>query len=207
MKNNITRFFIFDLITVLLVSISLIYSGCSCKPCQQDEESQIPLSVLQKADQFIISKTGNEFFKKYITVDFSQSMHIEPNYLMAYKFYMPEKPFVDESIRFTTDSLGNVLKQFEVVGIPECNMNSDECDFIVDEKIAKQIAIQNDLTEGIKDWKVDFIWNSTYNKYVWVIISTIKENKNEDYYRAEGEKIIIDANNASVLSKDKWKIN
>jgi hypothetical protein len=64
------------------------------------------LGVLKKADQFIISKTGDDFFKKYITVDFSQSKHIEPNYLMVYKFYMPEKPFVDELIRFTVDSTG-----------------------------------------------------------------------------------------------------
>jgi hypothetical protein len=45
-----------------------------------------------------------------------------------------------------------------------------------------------------------------YKKYVWEIISTVKENKNENT-RAEGEKIIIDPNNASVLSKDTWKIN
>lgn len=207
MKNNFVRFFLFDLIIVLLFSSSLIFDGCSCKPCQQNDESQIPLNVLKKADQFIISKTGNDFFKKYITVDFSQSKNINPNYLMAYKFYMPEKPFVDETIRFTTDSLGNVLKQFEVVGIPECNSNPADCDFVVDEIIAKQIATQNGLSKGINDWKMDFVWNSKYNKYVWEIISTNKESKNKEYYRAEGEKIIIDANNASVLSKDNWKIN
>ncbi|MCK7525364.1 MAG: hypothetical protein MZV64_51015 [Ignavibacteriales bacterium] len=78
---------------------------------------------MKKADQFIISKTGNDFFKKYITADFLQSKHIAPNYLMVYKFYMPEKPFVDELIRFTVDSSGKVLTQYEVVGIPDCNSN------------------------------------------------------------------------------------
>jgi len=120
---------------------------------------------------------------------------------------MPEKSFIDEPIRFTTDSLGNVLKEFEVVGIPDCNSSPADCDFIVDEKTAKQIATQNNLSKGIIDWKTDFVWNTKHNKYVWEIISTSKENKNEEYYRAEGEKIIIDATNAEVLSKDNWKIN
>ncbi len=120
---------------------------------------------------------------------------------------MPEKPFVDELIRFTVDSTGKVLTQYEVVGIPDCSANEMDCDFVVDEKIAKQIAVQNGLAKGITDWKIDFIWNNSYNKYVWEIISTTKENKTDQYNRAEGEKIIIDSNNASVLNKDTWKIN
>lgn len=192
--------------TLIFISI-LFFQSCTCKPCSGQEEAQIPLHVLNKADQFIISKTGIDFFKKYITVDFSQSRYINPNYLFIYKFYMPEKTYVDETIRFTTDSLGNVLTQYEIVGIPECNLNPNDCDFVVDESIARQIANQNNLSKGIINWKTDFLWNSNYNKYVWEIISTNKENKNGDYYRAEGEKIIIDASNASVLIKDTWKIN
>ena len=207
MKNLFLKVFSVDLIIILLFSAFIFYSGCSCKPCQQKEESQIPLGVLKKADQFIISKTGDDFFKKNITVDFSQSRHIAPNYLMVYKFYMSEKPFVDELIRFTVDSAGKVLTQYEVVGIPNCNSNQNDCDFVVDEKTAKQIATQNNLAKGITDWKIDFVWNNNHNKYVWEIISTIKETKNEENSRAEGEKIIIDSNNASVLSKDTWKIN
>jgi len=207
MKNKIFRFFLFDIIIVSGIFITIFLNSCTCKPCLEKEESQIPLGVLKKADQFIISKTGDDFFKKNITVDFSQSRHIAPNYLMVYKFYMPEKPFVDELIRFTVDSAGKVLTQYEVVGIPNCNSNQNDCDFVVDEKTAKQIATQNNLAKGITDWKIDFVWNNNHNKYVWEIISTIKETKNEEYSRAEGEKIIIDSNNASVLSKDTWKIN
>lgn len=207
MKNKIFSFFLFDLIIAAGIFIAVSLNSCSCRPCQEKEESQIPINVLQKADQFIISETGSDFFKKYVTVDFSQSKYINPNFLMVYKFYMPEKPFVDEIIRFNTDSVGNVLKQFEIIGIPQCNSNPGDCDFAVDEKTAIQIANQNLLPKGVNDWKSDFVWSSKYNKYVWEIISITKENKNEEYYRAEGEKIIIDANNASILSKDTWKIN
>ena len=120
---------------------------------------------------------------------------------------MPEKPFVDELIRFTVDSTGKVLNQYEVVGIPDCNANQFDCDFVVDENTARQIAAENGLPKGIKDWKVDFVWVAKYNKYVWNLFSTLKENKNVDNYRAEGEQIVIDPNNASVIYQNSWKIN
>jgi len=207
MKKIFLKIFPFDLIIFLLLSFILFYNGCSCKPCGDDEEAQIPLNVLKKADQFIISKAGDDFFKKYITADFLQSKHITPNYLMVYKFYMPEKPFVDELIRFTVDSSGNVLTQYEVVGIPDCNTNPMNCDFVVDEVIAKQIANENGLPKGINDWKVDFVWEAKYNKYVWKIISTNKETVLQDHDRAEGELIIIDPSNASVLENEAWRVN
>ncbi|HRN27140.1 MAG: hypothetical protein IT276_09080 [Ignavibacteriaceae bacterium] len=207
MKKIIFKTFFFDVFAFLLFAFFLFYAGCSCKPCQEQDESQIPLSILKKSDQFIVSKTGDEFFKKYITIDFNQSKHIESNYLMVYKFYMPEKLFVDELIRFTADSTGKVLNQYEVVGIPDCNANQYDCDFVVDENTARQIATEYGLPKGIKDWKVDFVWEAKYNKYVWNLFSTLKENKSADNYRAEGEQIVIDPNNASVIYQNSWKIN
>ena len=125
MRKSFLKISFINLSVFLLFSTILIYSGCSCGSCSKKEESQIPLEVLKKADRFIIAKTGEDFFNKYITADFSQSKHIAPNYLMVYKLYMPEKPFVDGLIRFTTDSLGNVLTKYEVVGIPDCNSRSN----------------------------------------------------------------------------------
>jgi hypothetical protein len=207
MKRLFVKIFSVDLAISLLFFAFVFYSGCSCKPCTEQEESKIPLSILKKADQFIISKTGEDFFKNYITVDFSQSKHITPNYLMVYRFFMPEKPFVDELIRFNIDSTGNVLTQYEVVGIPDCNADPMNCDFVVDEKIAKQIAVENGLPKGIKDWKVDFIWEAKYNKYIWKILSTSKETNLQDHNRAEGELIIIDPSNAMVIEKESWRVN
>lgn len=199
------QFFIFFMSFVLVVSIVLI--SCRCPGENESPKSKIPTTVLRKADQFIKARTGDAFFEKYITIDYLQTIKIEPGYLMVYRFYMPEKPFVDELIRFTADTSGDVLTQFEVVGIPECNSNPGDCDFIVDEVIAYQIANQNNLAKGINNWKGDFVWSTKHNKYVWEIISTTKESKDGENYRAEGEKIIIDASNASVLAKDDWKIN
>ena len=91
------------------------------------------------------------------------------------------------------------MKLLEFLIVIQIQMN---CDFVVDEKIAKQIATENGLAKGIIDWKIDFLWDAKYNKYVWQLLSTIKESKGESGYRGEGEKIIIDPNNASVIVKD-----
>ena len=207
MIKKIINKFTFDLAVIFMVLLCFSYTGCTCSPCSENENTEIPLNVLKKSDKFIISRTGDEFFKKYITVDFSQSKHIVPNYLMVYRFYMPEKSFVDEIIRFNVDSTGKVLAQYEVIGIPNCNANPMDCDFVVDEKIARQIATENGFPKGINDWKVDFIWDAKYNKYIWQMLSTTKERQGEFGYRAEGEQIIIDPTNASVINRDSWKIN
>ena len=207
MKKIVFKMFSFDALVFLLLSFVLFYNGCSCKTVVQNQVTEIPQEVLVKANAFIINKTGDDFFKKYITADFLQSKHIAPNYLMVYKFYMPEKPFVDSQIRFSVDSLGNVLKEYEIVGIPECDSNPYNCDFVVDEKIAIQIAIENGLLKGITDWKVDFIWDAKYNKYVWHILNTISESKGEAGYRGNGMELIIDSNTGEVLAKTDWKVN
>jgi hypothetical protein len=197
----------FKLLFISIVLFSIFSTGCTCGSCAKNENSGIPLNILKKSDQYIISRTGNEFFRKYITIDFSQSKHIPPNYLMVYKFYMPEKTFIDEIIRFNVDSTGNVLKQYEVVGIPDCSSNPMNCDFVVDEKMARQIATENALPKGIKDWKIDFVWDAKYKRYVWQLLSTVKESQGEFGYRGEGEQISIDPNNATVIDKHSWKIN
>jgi hypothetical protein len=70
----------------------------------------------------------------YISPDLTKSNQIHSGYLLAYKFSMPEKPFVDGSIRFTVDSLGNVLRDTEISGIPNCIESPEECEFIIDEE-------------------------------------------------------------------------
>ncbi len=64
---------IFLIVTALLVGF-LIYS-CSCLTCGSKEEANVPLDVLEKADSFIVSKTGEHFFNNYIAIDFFRTKH------------------------------------------------------------------------------------------------------------------------------------
>ena len=140
MTNRISaKLFFAIVITTSLVSVSLLTS-CKCRACEDEEQGSVPLEVLTKANSFVIASTGKDFFENYITPDFARTKYTPPYYEMAYKFFMPDKPYVNVTIKFTVDSLGNVLTNRDIVGIPKCLNFPEQCDFNIDEQTAKQIA-------------------------------------------------------------------
>ena len=206
MKKN-KRFFLFIFSLILFAGISIASYSCKCRACSNQEEAVVPLEVLAKADSFVISKTGKEFFDKYISVDFYQTKHASPYYEMVYKFFMPEKPYVNSLIKFTVDSTGILVQKREIVGIPRCRYYSEECEFSIDEETARKIAKENGLEEGIKEWKAGFLWDVKRERYVWNILSTLHEMSGEDVYKATGKEIIIDPTNGEVLALNDWRVN
>lgn len=196
---NVSLFLIFLSVPVLIYS-------CSCTRTSK-QESKIPSGIMQKADNYISFRTGKEFFKKYITPDFSKMKKIESGYFMDYRFKMPDKPYVDNEIRFTIDSHGNVETDKEIVGIPDCGSDPGSCDFSITEEQAKKIAAENGLPKGIKDWSAKFTWDTMLNKYVWEIISTESETPSGETSKSSGNRMIIDPNSGKVLASKVWKIH
>jgi len=197
---------IFITALIALLTISLLTS-CKCLSCSKGEEAEVPLDVLAKADSFIISNTGKDFFDNYITADFFNTKHTPPYYEMAYKLFIPEKPYVKAIIKFTVDSVGNVLKNRDIVGIPKCRYFPEECNFKIDKETASLIASEKGLKEGVKEWDTGFLWDFKRERYVWKILSTISEFGGEDNYKATGQEMIIDPTNGEVLALNDWKIN
>jgi hypothetical protein len=196
---------IFSSILIFAALYFFIYS-CSCSSCGKKEEATVPLDILKKANAFIISRTGETFFNSYITPDFSRTKHTPPYYEMVYRFYMPEKPFVNNKITFTVDSTGNVVKKRDIIGIPVCNDFPSQCDWKIDKESAVSIAKKNNLEDGVNEWKVGFIWNPERQIYVWNILSTIHEMEGDFGYRGSGKEMIIDPVNGEVLAINDWHI-
>lgn len=194
------------LIIAVLISIAVLTS-CKCRTCQDQEQDSVPLEILTKADSFIIASTGKEFFQSYITPDFARTKHTPPYYEMAYKFFMPDKPYVDAIIKFTVDSVGNVIKNRDIVGIPRCLNFPEECDFNIDEQTARQIAGNLGLKDGVKEWDTGFMWDFKFNRYVWRILSTLTELGSDENYKATGQEMLIDPNSGEVLALNDWRIN
>lgn len=196
---------------LLLTGIALLYltvmTSCKCRTCEDQEEGTVPLEVLSKADSFIIASTSKEFFDNYITADFARTRHNPPYYELAYKFFMPDKPYVNALIKFTVDSVGNVLMNRDIVGIPRCKNFPEECNFNIDEQTARQIASNMELKEGIREWDAAFIWDSKLQRYVWKILSTLNESGDEENYKATGQEMVIDPNTGEVLALNDWRVN
>jgi len=192
------------LIFIIIVSV---LTSCKCRACNDQEEATVPVEILAKADAYIIKSTGKEFFNKYITADFYRTKVTPPYYEMAYKMFMPEKSYVDAIIKFTVDSLGNVMKNRDIVGIPRCRNFPEECNFNIDEETARLIASKMGLKEGVKEWDAGFLWDFKQERYVWRILSTLKEFGNEENYKASGQEMVIDPNTGEVLALNDWRIN
>lgn len=195
-KNN----FIFVLILIVVNVVSCSFNS------QNENQNKIPQNIIEQADEFIISKCGREFFDKYIKLDFEQSKFVSSFYLMKYKFKMPEKSFVDETIEFSIDTLGNIISEKEIYGIPDCINNPTDCKFNITKSQAKEIALKNNFDKGIKDWKYDFTYSTKYQKYVWQIRTTLSEFKSESRYRASGKEMIIAPFDGKVIEISDWNI-
>jgi len=193
----------------LLAAFIFLAIGINSSSCSPDSGKQreaiVPFEVLHKANVFIISKTGLEFFKNYIATNFAKSKYNPPYYEVAYNLYIPEKPYVNALITFTVDGNGNVIKDRDIIGIPNCKNKPAQCNWQIDKDTAINIAEENGFAKGIKEWQVKFIWNPERQIYVWYILSTIREFTGDYGYRGIGKEMIIDPANGEMLALNDWK--
>jgi len=189
----------------LLVANLFLINACSICNCGNKTQTKVPYKILEKSNQFIISKTGEEFFKNNIFLNQDKTVKRDTGYIIVYDFRIPGKEYVNEEISFMVDSAGNLVNKKDIKGIPDCLNNN--CDFSINESKAKQIAADNHFEKGIKDWKTDFVWNEEHEKYVWAIQSTTFETEGAQGYRGGGEIIFIDASSGKVLDTKGWRVN
>ena len=192
------------IIALLSMIAGVTFFACSCS-CT-DSQSTVPDNVLKNSNRFIVSRVGQEFFDNYIKPDFQETKKINSKFYMVYDFKIPDKPYVDSKIKFEVDSTGSVLNRENVIGLPDCGADPGKCEFNIDEEQAKQIAKDNSFKQGIKDWKVEFKWDSKYNQYVWSILSTFQQSQGSNGMRGNGEIMLIDPNSGNVISTDTWRI-
>jgi len=199
------KFLKYVFIYSFLLAISIITFSCSCH-CGEVRENEIPQAVIENADKFIIDKTSQDFFDKYISFDNSKTQKNSLGYNLVYRLKIPEKPFVDVLIQFYADTLGRITPERGVIGIPDCKSNPPECEFPIDERKAVQIATEAGLEPGIKEWKKMFVWSDKHNMYTWIILSTFEETYGPNGFRGNGRELIINATTGNVVDNKEWFI-
>ncbi len=219
---RIRRKHLFFVALITLVLFVAAYLGIRSAMEQNSTKPQndIPSSTIEKSNQFIISRVGQDFFNKYITYAkgtyFLPDQYIlehpesgaeflqRPYYLMEYSLKMPERPFVDELIQFAVDTNGNVISQDEVTGVPDLINNPAEGNFSIDQNQAVQIAKNAGLEVGIADWTASFHWyGGDLKTYVWAVQNTLQKGKDP---LASGRVVVIDANSGEVLKISLWSV-
>ena len=183
----------------------------------QSTVSEIPDSIISKADAIIIDKAGWDFFSNYVQFDKTQSHFYEadtfcishpsscadflrnPYYLMVYKLAHTQKPHVKGLIELVLDSTGTFIPERALYGVPDCLSDSLNCTFSVDSAAAVQIAQGAGLETGLKPWRTQFSYSGPFNIYVWGITNTLTDTP-----YMSGKVVVIDAGRGIVLEIGSW---
>jgi len=199
--------------------------GDSVIRCKYYHITPLPPEIIDAGNRFIISRVGPDFFNNSINFNRNKSRYYPPNqmclqdpdncsafllhshYLMVYDIKIPQIPQCDEFIEFVLDSIGNIIEERDVFGLPDCVNNPGECLFPVDEAQAISIATNAGLEEGIKPWIIDFYWYGwDLRTFVWSVKNTLYEKSEGNEYYANGKIVVIDANSGEVLRIDSWLV-
>jgi hypothetical protein len=219
-KKHYFAFLLFSLLFCYCSEISEVEDKPQIKIDDNQAIPIIPDSIITKANNFIISKVGEQFFNSYIKYDLEKSRYspadsfciehpsscaeflLKPHYYFVYNFIIPEKDYVDEIIEFVTDTNGNVVPSREAYGIPRCMNNNCWENFpLIEKDEAITIAQNNGLEEGIKDWIVSFhFYAGEFENYVWEVSNTLYQSSSE----SGGKTLLIDASNGEVIQSSNW---
>ena len=105
--------------------------------------------VKMAADGFLISKVGNDNFKKYYSFDKSRTSYADPKDskydFIAYHF-SPVKAITDYDDVIMVQVNRNSLQEIFADAVPDCVKDKSFCDFNIDRQKALEIARQNSLT-------------------------------------------------------------
>lgn len=187
--------------------IFVIATGCSAEKYSGElPELKVPQRIFQKANEFIISRTSQEFFEDNVQADFNKIRELGGNYEMHYLLKIKGMDFINEKIYFMVDTAGTVLEKFDIIGIPDCKSDPSHCVFELDQSDVKEIAEVQKLPKGIRDWEISFRWSTETNQYVWYVLATEYETGSGENYKARGKEMMISPADGQVLKFRTWNI-
>ena len=194
---------------ILIIMFTLTFVGIV------SAQTEVPNSIIDKSNQYIISKVGLNFFNEHFTLNKSyyyqsyesclnfgglyckSSNDSYPYYHLIYSFNVPLDNNITEVVRLLLDINGNIIYEPGTTEIPDCSVNANECNFPIDEKTALEIAAR----ESVINEHANFFWQYEYNTYVWGVNPVISK----DDIGTRGVGILIDANSGEVLGgKSSW---
>jgi len=178
-------------------------------------------AIMAKANQAVIDRVGREFFEQNYTFDPASSIYdgSDPGcnpgdtgceqrlahgiYMMVYRFLAPGHPEFETLAGFTLKVREDKIKATDFMGIPDCVLDPNECNFPVDEQSARRIASEAGLEQGLDDWETSLHWwGSEPETYVWTISNTLSSDQNTG--QSNGKSVVIDANSGEVMQILDW---
>ena len=112
---------------------------------------------------------------------------------------IPKAPWANGTSYVYLDTLGTPLAFW---GVDSCAVHPERCRFTLDFEGARRLARLAGLEPGIAPWEISFAWDPDPQRFVWVILNTLKNDAATS--RREGREIHIDANSRLLLVDRGW---
>lgn len=134
----------------------------------------VPSYLYEVTDDYIISRVGQGFFSKNITLLKERDKYYHPKlrclivpsncidtdgprYGIIYSMEIEESPFANAIIEIDIDENGVLLRE-QYIGLPDCINNPLECIFPINADSAIAIAKSEGMEEGLREYKTTFKW-------------------------------------------------
>lgn len=191
-----------DMQRVIMLAAVLLLAGCAKKDAVK--EMWLPANVEVCVRKNILPLTGEDFFTRHFIFDDAKT--VTANGLTTAVFWYRHKgyAFINEEVRFVTDSSGVLIGATRIEGVPNCVAGG--CTYAVTEEQARATARVKGLKPGTKPWGIEFTWSPKHGKYVWQVRSVLAEGEGSNGYRGNGELLLIDPANGGVLERSEWRV-
>lgn len=172
------------LVSFILVASWLVYTKNNKNNLSNKQTSSnqlVPTSVETAADAYIISKVGNDNFKKFYVFDKARSSYADPKDskydFMAYHF-SPVKAITDYNDVIMVQVNRDNLREAFADTVPNCIKDRSLCEFNIDANEALAIAKKNTLTAS----DLNVSWNNSNDEHAKglsfvIVVSSCSQNK------------------------------
>lgn len=168
------------------------------------ESSKLPKSIKTKASEFVKSKSGAAFVKKYLVLNEKNSKPITGAFEVHYDLKGPGGIMSRDAVVLIMDSTGRVINAADQFpGLPQPKASTA---YKVTEKQVIGIAARAGLEQGVKPWRISFKWRQEAGNYVWVVTSTLQSGEGSNGPTGSGKEMLIDAVSGSVLLTQPWAV-
>jgi hypothetical protein len=190
------------------------------------------ISIRKQVDSIIISVIGKDNFRNHVNFNKKRSTYYKrtggmssferdqvdfnPDQLdLWYDLDLIEGNYLDDVI-FVRIFINSKKTEILISGIPECISDTFYCDNIISLNKAKDIAKENGISIGLKEWNTQFAWKKLGVKYLrndnikivldkgyyyWSISNCLTINTPEPCLNGTGESIEIDAITGTASQK------
>lgn len=181
--------------------------------------SQVPPPAVVDSAWTHLARYAGPSPMRYITLEAVDSVkttvrtEVTPSaaWRFHFRFRRPGIPAVDQPVQVLLDSIGHlaplVLRVGEVLaddpieGIPPCANDSTLCAPSLTREEAIGIARKNGISEGLGPWKVEFGWNRSRRRFMWILTNTLIDRGPCD---RSGKVVFIDASTGEIIWGGAW---